>query len=86
MPAAAELLTERENRVPRLLHGLLPLPEIAELWLSPTATIAHAKSSTQLGVSTGMTPSPDETSSRHPVNLLGRCIKSFPLSWESLNL
>jgi hypothetical protein len=40
MSAAPELLPERENRVLRLLRGLLPLTEIAELWLSPAATMA----------------------------------------------
>ncbi len=42
--APPELLTERENRVRRLLHGSRSLPEIvAELRLSPNMTKAYGQ-------------------------------------------
>lgn len=42
--APPELLTERENRVRRLLHGSPSLPEIvAELRLSPNMTKAYGQ-------------------------------------------
>jgi len=48
-----EPLTERQNRVPRLLRGPLSLPEnAAELWLAPNTTKAHTQVIYPLGVST----------------------------------